>query len=99
MARRWIEDEPWDDESEDEDWESDDLGLDHSSGDDDVDPDEHEPTIPCPYCPRQIHEDAPRCPYCEQYISREDAPPQRKSWFIVAGTIVTLYILYRWIAG
>jgi hypothetical protein len=99
VARRWIQDEPWDDESEDEDWESDDLGLDHSSGDDDVDPDEDEPTIHCPYCRRQIHEDAPRCPYCEQYISREDAPPPRKSWFIVAGTIVTLYILYRWIVG
>ena len=40
----------------------------------DVDEDDEEPTVSCPYCRRQIHEDAQRCPYCEQYISAEDAP-------------------------
>ncbi len=94
MARRTIEDESWDEEP-DEDWESDDLGLD----DVDEDADRGEPTIPCPYCRRQIYEDAPRCPYCERYISREDAPPARKPWLIVVGTIVTLYILCRWVFG
>ena len=35
---------------------------------------EDDPTVPCPYCNRAIHEDAPRCPYCENYISAEDSP-------------------------
>jgi hypothetical protein len=36
--------------------------------------DDDEPTVPCPYCQREIHEESQRCPYCEQYISQEDAP-------------------------
>jgi hypothetical protein len=58
-----------------------------------------EQTIPCPYCRREIQEDSPRCPYCEQYISSEDAPSARKPWWIIAGAIVCLYLVYRWIAG
>ena len=63
------------------------------------DEDEAEPTAPCPYCQREIHEDAQRCPYCEQYLSDEDAPAGRKPWWIVAGVIVCLYIVFRWITG
>jgi len=51
------------DEDED-DWEDDEADL----GDDSDD----EPTVPCPYCRREILEDSPRCPYCERYISAED---------------------------
>ncbi|MFM8953492.1 MAG: hypothetical protein ACKOOF_10600 [Planctomycetaceae bacterium] len=36
-------------EDEDEDWEND---------------SDKEPTVPCPYCRRDILEDSPRCPYC-----------------------------------
>lgn len=64
--------------------------------DDDYPEDDDEPTVPCPYCNRQIHEDAQRCPYCEEYISEEDAPPGRKPWWVVAGVIVCLYIVLRW---
>jgi len=39
--------------------------------------DETNPTIPCPYCVREIYEDSPRCPHCGQYISGEDAPTGR----------------------
>jgi hypothetical protein len=70
--------------------------------DDEVDelPDEdEESTIPCPYCERLIYEDAERCPYCERYISREDAPPERKPWWIILGTVLCLYVVYRWIMG
>jgi hypothetical protein len=68
---------------------------------DDFDEDEgdDEPTIPCPYCRRQIHEDAQRCPYCEQYISDEDAPAVRKPWWIIVGVIVCLLLALRWIMG
>ena len=86
MARRLAEDEEWDDD------ESDEGDDEEASGDD-------EPTIPCPYCKRQIHEDSQRCPYCDHYISEEDAPPARKPWWIILGTLLCLYIVYRWTMG
>ena len=86
MARRLAEDEEWDDDESDE-------------GDDEEATDDDEPTIPCPYCKRQIHEDSQRCPYCDHYISEEDAPPARKPWWIILGTLLCLYIVYRWIMG
>ena len=61
------------------------------------DGDEEEPTVPCPYCRREIHEDAQRCPYCENYISAEDAPPARKPWWIIVGVLLALYAVYRWV--
>ena len=69
-------------------------GLVFDPGDDD-----ESETVPCPYCKRQIHEDAERCPYCEQYISAEDAPPGRKPWWIIIGALLCLYVIYRWIVG
>jgi hypothetical protein len=61
--------------------------------------DDEEPTVECPYCRREIHEDSPRCPYCEQYISQEDAPPSRKPWWLIAGVAVCLLLVYLWITG
>ena len=58
-----------------------------------------EPTIPCPYCKREIHEDSQRCPHCEQYISEEDAAPSRKPWWLIIGVLICLYLIYRWFAG
>ncbi len=65
--------------------------------DEEWDADNDEPTVACPYCRQEIHEDAPRCPHCGRYISREDAPRQPKSWFIIFGVIACLYVVYRWI--
>jgi hypothetical protein len=79
---RHPEDETWDDEDgEAEDGEAEDG----------------EPTIPCPYCRREIHEDSVRCPYCEHYLSAEDAPPGRKSWWIILGVLVCLVAVATWI--
>lgn len=64
----------------------------YGSDDDDND----EPTLPCPYCRREILEDAERCPYCEHYIAKEDRPPERKPWWVVLGVIACLYVVYRW---
>lgn len=61
------------------------------------DDDDAEPTVPCPYCQRDIHEDSVRCPYCANYISDEDAAPARKPWWIVLGVLLGLYAVYRWI--
>ena len=57
-----------------------------------------EPTIACPYCRQEIYEDAVRCPHCERYIAEEDLR-KKKSWLIIIGSVVCLYIVYRWIAG
>ncbi|MSR60078.1 MAG: zinc ribbon domain-containing protein [Planctomycetaceae bacterium] len=80
------------DEFDDDDWQLDSDEFDGAPQNDDA-------TMPCPYCRRDIPEDTPRCPYCENYLSEEDAPPQRKPWWILAGIIVCLYIVYRWMAG
>ena len=71
---------------DDEEWEDD-----WASGDDE------EPTIPCPYCRREILEDSVRCPHCENYLSGEDAPPQRKSWLTIFGVALCLLIVGLWI--
>ena len=67
--------------------------------DEDEDRDGGDETVPCPYCQREIPEDTPRCPYCENYISEEDAPGRGKPWWVVAGVLLGLYAVYRWIAG
>jgi hypothetical protein len=61
--------------------------------------DDDEPTIPCPYCRAEIHEDAQQCHRCGNYISAEDAPPPRKPWWVIVGAIACLYAVYRWITG
>ena len=60
------------------------------------DDDDEEPVIPCPHCQREILEDAERCPYCERYLSREDAPPSVKPWWLIIGVLACLYVVYRW---
>lgn len=71
----------------------DEWDRDHDSDEED----EEEPTIPCPHCRREIHEDSQRCPYCGQYLSREDSPPARKPWWFVLGVAACLYVVFRWI--
>jgi hypothetical protein len=78
---------------DEEDWDHGDESWDEDRADDSED---EMGTVPCPHCRRQILEDTPRCPYCENYISEEDVPPMRKPWWIVLGTLLVLYIVYRW---
>lgn len=63
------------------------------------DDEDDEPTIACPYCNEQIHEDSQRCPHCENYISEEDAPPARKPTWIVVGLVICLIIAVMWALG
>ena len=83
------DDDQWNDEDDDGRW--DEFG--------DQDEDDEEPTIPCPYCGAEIHEDSLRCPRCEHYLSDEDAPMSRKPWWIVIGAVLCLYAVYRWTVG
>ena len=81
------DDAAWKDDSDDgrhDDWDDD-----SDSGDQDPD---DEPTIPCPYCRREILEDSPRCPFCEQYISAEDSPGPGKPFWVVATALICLAI-------
>ena len=59
MPRHIAEEEEWEDAQE--------GGVDEAS-------DDSEPTIACPYCKRQIHEDSPRCPHCEQVLPESSLP-------------------------
>ena len=65
----------------------------------DEEDDGEEPTIPCPHCRRQIHEESQRCPYCENYVSEDDKVSARKPWWIIVGSLLIFYVVYRWIAG
>ena len=76
------------DPDEDE-WDDEESGYDADSDDAD------EPTVPCPYCRREILEDSPRCPYCERYISAEDhAGPAKPVWVTVAAVMCLLVALW-----
>jgi hypothetical protein len=57
------------------------------------------PTVPCPYCRREILEEANRCPYCENYISAEDSPPARKSVFWIVLMVLALAVSVLWVLG
>jgi RNA polymerase subunit RPABC4/transcription elongation factor Spt4 len=67
--------------------------------DDDLRDDDDEPTITCPYCRREIHEDSVQCPHCGQYISEEDAPAGWKPWWIIIGALLSLLAVWVWIAN
>lgn len=86
MAWRVEDEAEWDEEG----WEGD-----ESVGQSD---EEDEPTIPCPYCRREIYEDSVRCPHCGQYISEEDASPGRKPWWVILGVVLCLLVIWLWIA-
>ncbi len=68
----------------DDDWDVEDEG----DGDD---------TVPCPYCRRPVHEDAPRCPHCERYISAEDAPAGPRPLWLVLGVLACLGVVAVWV--
>ena len=61
---------------------------------DDSDDDE---TVPCPHCRQPVYEYAERCPECGAYLSREDAPYQRKPVWLIAGFLLCMVVLLRWV--
>ena len=56
-------------------------------------------TVPCPYCHRQVYDQAERCPYCESYISQEDVPAEskRNPWWIIFGALGVMAVVALWI--
>ena len=56
------------------------------------------PTVPCPYCRREVSEEAQWCPHCENYLSKEDAPPAaRRGLFWAVMTALALGIVAWWV--
>jgi hypothetical protein len=78
-----------DDEDDTDEWDDDDVDVDDDSDD--------EPTVPCPFCKREILEDTPRCPHCERYLSEEDFARVAKPVWVVATAVVCLLIAI-WLA-
>ncbi len=90
----------WDDNDHgcsSDDWRDDDWRDDNGQDDDEQADDE--PTMPCPYCRREIFADSPQCPHCRRYISEEDARPKRKPWWIIVGALLCLAVVWSWIAS
>ncbi len=56
-------------------------------------------TAPCPYCAKEIYDDAEQCPYCGQYISGEDAPARSKQTWIVVGSLICLATAIWWVVS
>jgi hypothetical protein len=76
------------DEDED-DWDDDEADY-----GDDLD---KEPTVPCPYCRREILEDSPSCPHCERYISEEDHAAPGKPLWVIATALICLGVAIWWV--
>ncbi|MGL4463320.1 MAG: hypothetical protein ACRDD1_02355 [Planctomycetia bacterium] len=56
-------------------------------------------TVPCPYCRKEVSEDAIYCPYCETYISEETKPSAGKPLWIVATVLICLVMVWAWHFG
>lgn len=63
-------------------------------GDSAVDEDD-EPTVPCPFCLREVWEDAPRCPHCGNQLGGADVPAPRRPWWVVITAAALLYVIVR----
>lgn len=79
------------DEDEDE-WDDDEADY-----GDALEDDEDEPTVPCPYCRREILEDSPYCPHCERYISDEDHAALGKPLWVIATALICLGVAIWWV--
>ena len=78
-------------DEDDEAWDDD--------AEDSVDADD-EPTVPCPYCRREILEDSPRCPVCERYLSAADhARTRQPAWVIVTAVVCLAAAVWWALAG
>jgi len=54
-------------------------------------------TFPCPYCKRELTEDAERCHHCGAYLSQEDAPrPISWTWCIAVIILIAIVLTWLW---
>jgi hypothetical protein len=82
---------------DDRDEDDDDAWDDDSEADADLRDDDDDPTVPCPFCRRDILEDTPRGPYCERYLSPDDFARRSKPLWVLITAAVCLAIAI-WLA-
>lgn len=63
----------------------------------DVDGNDDPALAPCPYCGKELSEDAELCSGCGSYIVPDEAPGRRPRW-LLAGVVVCSLIVLLWIA-
>jgi uncharacterized OB-fold protein len=68
----------YDQDSEDDDW------------GDDTDEESDDGYIPCPHCGETMLEAAEHCPACNRWITNEDMPKKRSSWWVIAVILILL---------
>lgn len=89
MSRRGLKND-----DDDDDWDNSDEFSDEDLDAEDIDDDRS--TVPCPYCRRPVYEDAEYCANCDEYISLEDAPPERKPAWILWTAVILLATTLMW---
>lgn len=98
MARTRAEEPDEDDSGDEYDAEFDDDPDDPETYPAGLYADDERAAVPCPHCRAEIDEEAEQCPKCGMFLSREDAPPERKSlgWaFLMLFALVAALILAR----
>ena len=95
MTRRGNRDDDDFEDEADESWDADEDEVDDLDDDDSDDADD---TIPCPYCGKQIYEDAVRCPKCERYLTDEDRTTTSKPrWVVITAIIVLAAVAFAYL--
>lgn len=81
----------------------DDDGYDDPDDSDDVElpdgvyhDDDESVTVACPNCQAEIFEGAQWCPHCEHHLSKEEAPPEKKSRFWLVMMALALFCAAVW---
>lgn len=83
------------DDDPDDEWDdSDAFDAGYEEGDDDDSGDE--PTVPCPFCRRELLEDSPWCPSCDRYITAEEFRRAERPLWVVVTAVVCLAIALWW---
>jgi DNA-directed RNA polymerase subunit RPC12/RpoP len=91
MGSRTTYDDEWEDE--DDDWSPDEEESDGPDDEDEL------PTIPCPYCGKEVLEESIRCPYCGEYRSEEDSPSEPKPTWVIVGLVLAFLAVFFWLVS
>ena len=54
-------------------------------------------TYRCPYCGKDVYEDAIRCPACGRYVSPEDAKGRHPIQWVILAVLLAMAALAVWI--
>jgi hypothetical protein len=53
-------------------------------------------TYPCPYCGKDVYEEALRCPHCQRYVSRAEAKARHPLQWVLLLVLLALGALLVW---